>query len=469
MNSARPQAAPSEVGNSAGTVPPLPPRAGLPLVGSLPALLRDPLGFFLSAPRKHGDVYTIDLGLTRIIALNHPRHAQYVLRDNARNYGKGGPLWDTIRGLTGNGLPSSEGDFWLRQRRMMQPQFHRERINAMADLMLQAIGETMQPWEKAAETGEPFNVASALNHVTLKVVVKAILGGDISRSESERISSALAYSLDYMVRGMVLRSLPGWLPAPGRRRFEEEVRAIDDILFGIMQRRRNTQEPSGGGDILGMLLDSVDAETGERMTDQQVRDEVVSLVVAGYESTAMSLAFSFESLSRRPELMKRIQGEIDTAVGQGPLSLSHVPRLPQTLSVFQEALRLYPPSYWIMRNAVEDDVIDGFRIPAGAMVGVMACVIHRHPDFWDAPDEFDPSRFSPERSKGRHPLAWFPFGVGQRLCIGRELALLEAQFALAWALSRFDFEPIPGRETKRRISTTLRPDAVWLRLSRRSR
>jgi cytochrome P450 len=469
MNSARPQAASSDTDKNNGIARPLPPRAGPPVVGSLPSLLRDPLGFFLSAPQKYGDVYTIDLGLTHVIALNHPRHAQYVLRDNARNYGKGGALWDTIRGLTGNGLPASEGDYWLRQRRMMQPHFHKDRIAAMANLMLQAIEETMQPWEQAAESGEPFNVADALNHVTLKVVVKATLGGDISRAESERISAALAYSLDYMVRGMVLRSLPRWLPVPGRRRFEEEVRAIDEILFGIMARRRNSQESGGGGDILGMLLDTVDAETGERMTDQQVRDEVVSLVVAGYESTAMSLAFSFESLARRPELMKRIQNELDAAVGQGPLSFAQVPRLPQTLAVFQEALRLYPPAYWTMRGAIQDDVIDGFRIPAGTMIGVMTCVIQRHPDLWNDPHEFDPSRFSPEQQKGRHPLAWIPFGVGQRQCIGRDFALLEGQFALAWALSRFDFEPIPGRETKRRISTTLRPDAVWLRLRRRSR
>jgi cytochrome P450 len=437
-------------------------------VGSLPALLRDPLGFFLSAPVKYGEVYTIDLGLTRVIALNHPRHAQHVLRDNARNYGKGGALWDTIRGLVGNGLPASEGDLWRRQRRMMQPHFHKERLAAMSNHMLEAMGEALKPWEEAADSGEPFNVVHALTQLTLKVIVKTMLGADIAQDEASRIGSELAYSLDYMVRGMITNSLPDWLPVPGRKRFEDAVKTIDEITFRVVGRRRSNGQ--AGGDILGMLLDLVDADTGEGMSDQQLRDELISLVVAGYESSAMSLSFAIESLAQRPDIRERMRQEVDAALGQERLGMAHLPRLTLPLMVFQEALRLYPPAYWIMRSSIEDDVIDGYRIPGGTMIGVMDCYIHRRPDIWENPDTFDPWRFSPERQAGRHPLAWFPFGVGQRLCIGRDFALMEGQFLLASLISRFDFEPVPGRVTRRTLSTTLRPrDGVWVRLRRRER
>ncbi len=443
------------------------PRAGLPLVGALPSLVKHPLEFLVSARERHGDMHWLDLGVTRLISLNHPRHAQHVLRDRVQNYSKGGPMWDTIRRLIGNGLPASEGDFWLRQRRMIQPQFHRERLAALTTLMGQAIDERLERWERLASAGEPLQLASEMDRITLNVAVKTMFGAGIESSEEDVISREMDHVLDYMLLGVFTGMLPSWVPLPGRQHFEQGVRAIDEIVFRVIERRR--QNEGTNGDLIGMLLDMVDAETGERMTDQQLRDEAVPLFMAGYETTATGLSFTLALLAERPELAQAVREECETVLGGRPPQFTDLPRLKLALMAFQEALRLFPPAFWIPRTAVEDDVIDGYQVPAGTMVGIMSYAMQRHPGIWEEPERFDPLRFSTERSAGRAPLAWLPFGAGQRLCVGKEFALMEGQLLLARVLSRFDLEPLPGRPLKARMTSTLRvPDNFHLHLRRRS-
>ncbi|MGK3965523.1 cytochrome P450 [Sorangium sp. So ce118] len=440
---------PARVGRRAGP----PPRTrGLPLVGALPYVLKDRLDYLVSTRDELGDLYTIDLGVTRLIALNHPRHAQHALRDNARNYSKGGPVWDGVRGLLGNGLPASEGDFWLRQRRMIQPEFHRDRLAAMCDLMVQAIDDGMSGFSAAAAAGRPINAERELPYITMKVILNTLFGSGITKEETATVGDALRYANDYILLGVMLRSLPSWVPTPGRRRFEQAVKAIDEHVFRFIAQSRARSArcaPSArGGDLLTILLHMVDAETGEQMTDQQLRDEAVSMFLAGYETTSVAVAWALHLLVQHPAVLRAVEAEVDAALDDRRPSFADAARLPLTLAAFQEALRLYPPVYWIPRTAIADDEIDGFHIPAGAAVAVMSYVLHRHPDHWESPARFDPGRFTPERARGRHPLSFMPFGIGQRQCVGKEFALLEGQLILARILQRFRLSAVPGRSIR---------------------
>lgn len=446
-----------------------PPICGsLPLVGAFPQLLKQGLDFFVNARAQHGDIYTLNLGVTRAIALNHPRHAQHVMRDNVRNYTKEGPAYESIRSLVGYGLPASEGSFWLRQRRMIQPHFHKERLAGLFHIMKESIEASMERWERAAASGEPFNAGHDLSRITMDVVVKTLFGGDISPTEVEDVGRALEYAQRYVVFGAFARSLPSWMPVPGVSRYQGYVKAIDDIVFRIIARRRSAN--NAGGDLLGMLLDMVDSETGEQMTDRQLRDEAVSLFLAGHETTSMALSFACGLLMEHPDVTRALHQEVDTVLeGQQP-SFAHLPKMRQLYMALQESMRLYPTSYFFPRVAVKDDEIDGFHIPAGTTVALMTYALQRHPECWDTPAQFDPQRFTPERSAGRHPLAWMPFGAGQRLCVGKEFALAEGQFIFASVLSRFEFEPVPGRAMQPAMGVTLRTrDGLWVRLKRRSR
>ncbi len=446
---------------------PLPPRvAGLPWVGSLPGLLRHRLEFLEAARRRYGDIYTLDFGVSRAIVLCHPRHAQHVLVDHARNYSKGGPMWDAIRTFVGNGLPVSEGAFWKRQRRMMQPAFHHQRLVSLVSTMVEEIDHNLDGWERAARTGEPFNIAQALNRMTLNVLVRTLFGGGLEPSEVERIAQAITYIIDYILQGMMTQRIPAWVPVPGRARYRAAIRSLEESVLRFVHQHRQGHET--GDNLLSLLIDMVDAETDERMTEAQLRDEVMALFAAGYETTAVGLSWMYHLLGEHPASAQRLQAEVDAALGQNTPGFAELRRLEYSRCVLQEALRLYPPTYWLPRTAVEDDDIDGYRIPAGSMVGVFTHTIHRHPDIWEEPLRFDPDRFSAERSKGRHRLAWLPFGAGQRQCIGKEFSLMEGQLIAARIVQRYQVTPVEGRKARLRIRTTLSArEGVWVHLKKR--
>ncbi len=446
----------------------LPPRVGLPLIGALPPLLPNPLRYIMEAREKHGDIYTLDIGFRNVIMLNHPRHAQHVLRDNPRAYGKGGPIWDSIRKIIGDGLPTTDGDFWLRQRRMMQPHFHRERLAKLLDLITDAVDGSMDVFEKAANSQAPIDVYHAFSHMTMNVVVQALFGADISKQTAEEVSVEFDYAVKHILASLVTHSLPQWMPVPGRKRFDDAVRLMDKVIYDLIARRRS-RGTDAGGDLLGMLIDSVDADTGSGMTDRQVRDEALALLLAGYETTSTALAFAAANIASDPKIANSLNEEFSTVLGQERPALAHLARMPLSNMVLQESMRLHPPSYWIVRKSLQEDSIDGYHIPAGMVVGVVVYVIQRHPEQWDNPDAFDPWRFTPERSVGRHPLAWLPFGSGQRQCIGKEFAIMEGQIALARVLTRYELEPVPERPVKPEFAATIRPyRGAWLRLRRRA-
>lgn len=437
-------------------------------LGSLSSVLRGPLDFVLEQRARHGDVYALDLGVTRMILLHHPRHAQHVYRDHHARYGKTGPFWDLTRTLLGDGLPVSEGKTWRRQRRMIQPQFHRERVSAMIDQLAHAIRDSMASWDALADAGEPVDVASALNRVAMHAIVRVIFGAELDPRDADEIGREVGHAFDFILRGMLFQSLPPWLPVPGRGRYRRAIRTIDRHIFRLVEQRRR----QGGGeiDLLTALVESVDAETGARMSDAQLRDEIVAMFLAGYETVAAMLTFAVDLLARHPEHARTVRAEILEVLGEREPGLADLPRLGGALAVLQETLRLYPPVFFLPRQAVVDDEIDGFAIPAGSIVAPVVYAIHRHPDVWDHPERFDPGRFTAPRTGGRHPLAWMPFGTGQRQCLGKDFALLEGRLILARILQRYELAPVSTTPPRAHLGATARPGrGVQIRFKRLQR
>jgi cytochrome P450 len=445
----------------------IPQPKGVPVVGHLPALLRDPLDFFVRARESAGDIYTLNVGLSRVVVLNHPRQVQHLLVDNVRNYPKSGPLWNRLRAAFGNGLPTSQGELWRRQRRLIQPHFHRQRLAAMTDTMVSAIEETLGGWEHAATTATPLSLIPAFSQTTMKVILRTMLGDALTKQAMNDVTEAVEFIMDFVLKALMTSGLPGWVPLPGKKRYRRAQETFNNAVFGLIEAHR--QGRGEASHLLAMLIDSVDDETGEPMSDQQLRDEATALLLGGYETTTSALAWACHYLTQHPQVMQKLVAEVDQVLGDRRPTFADLPQLSYTRMVLQETLRLRPPVWWIPRQTSEDDMIDGYHIPAGTTVVALTYMVHRHPEFWPEPERFDPERFLPERQNERHKQAWIPFSAGQRMCIGRDLAMMEGQLALAMLAQRYRLGAIPGRTAQVKLSTVLHAkDGIVISVAKRA-
>jgi cytochrome P450 len=434
----------------------------------LPAFLRAPFDFFLAARERYGDIYTLDLGFLRWVIVNQPRHAEYVLRENSQNYRKGAAIWEMIRTILGNGLVVSEGDFWLRQRRMIQPHFHHKQLAGLTGAMVAAAAEGLQRWDEAAATQQPLDLLPSFSALAMRVIARALFGQGLAEADIDRVSQNMAFVLDYLMVGALTSSLPRWLPIPGASRYRAARREFDALVAQKIRQERNAHTPSDS--LLALLIRMVDEESGEAMTDSQLSDEVKTFFLAGYETTSLTLTWSLSLLSQHPQVMDKLRAEVDTVLAGRQPSFADLPALTYTRMVIQEVMRLRPAAWWVPRTAVVDDVIDGYAIPAGTTVVPLIYGIHHHPEIWSEPDRFDPQRFTSEQVAQRHKLAYLPFGMGQRQCIGKDLALMEAQIILAMLVQRYELTAVPGSPVLPKLSTTLKPNrSVLMRVEQRAR
>ena len=451
--------------NIAQPMPP-PRTSGFPIIGSIPNVLRHQTDYLFDTWHRHGDIYELELGPISIVMLNHPDYAQHILRDHARNYAKGGEMWESLREIIGDGLASSEGEYWRRQRRLIQPQFHRQRLAGLTELMVEAIDEGLQDWQEYVQSGKPINLATAYAHITMKVIVRTMFGRGLSQAEADLMGEAMGYTLGYTIKNMVLGKLPSWMPVPGRKTYHQMLAQANEFLFKMIAERRQTN--AQGDDLLSMFLNLVDDETGALLTDEEIRDEVATVFLAGYETTSIAMTWATHMVTQHPHVTNQMQTEVDSVLAGEKPRFEHLMGMSYARAVMEETMRLYPPVYWLPRTAVEDDQIGGYAIRAGQMVAAVPLTIHRHPDFWENPDHFDPQNFVSEASKKRHPLAWMPFGAGQRLCIGKDFALMEGTLILSMLLQRFDVEMVAGHQPQPALSTTLSTkDGVWALLKER--
>jgi cytochrome P450 len=435
-----------------------PPRVrGHHVLGQLPELAADPLSFLVKTVREHGDVSRFRLAHFRAQLVASPDGIRHVLQENHKNYNKGTPGFKVLRLILGNGLLTSEGDFWLRQRRIAQPAFHKEKIAQLAERMTQAAIDLAESWAAPAESGKPINVAREMMRVTLRIVGETLLSTDVTRNADE-IGDAISHIIeDANTRISSILTLPLRVPTKGNRRFKKEMRTLDEVVLRTIKARRDVAADAAPSDLLTMLMEAKDEETGEQMSDVQLRDEIMTMFLAGHETTANLLAWTFYLLSKNPAVERELARELRDVLGGAPARLEHAPKLRYTKMVLNETMRLYPPAWMIARRAIEEDVVGGFRIAAGSIVFMSPYVTQRHPALWDNPEGFDPERFRNDKDGERPRFSFFPFGGGPHLCIGNAFAMLEAQILLATLAQKFRLDLVPGLPVVPEPLITLRP------------
>jgi len=418
---------------------------------------RDPLQMFVRASRTFGDAMTLRFGPYRFVVLHRPEDIRHVYVQNADNYVKS----RTYRGLKlvlGNGLVTSEGDFWRRQRKLANPAFHRKRLSVFANDMVRCTDEMCGDWAKAP-AGTELDVAEAMMALTFRIVGHTLFSTELGGA-TDRVGAAMTVANHYANKlGESLVSLPTWTPTAENRRFWQAKATLDELVIGMIEQRRRQMEATGdaGHDLMAMLMEATDESGSERMSDEQLRDEVLTLVAAGHETTANALAWTFMLLSQHPDVARRLRAEVDDVLWGRLPTVDDLPRLAFTEQVVKESMRLYPPVWIIEREALGADEVGGWRYPAGTVVGTCMYAAHRNPRLWPNPEGFDPDRFSPQRSEGRPRYAYMPFGAGPRSCIGNHFAMMEAILLVATIAQRFELELVPGHRVRLDPGITLRP------------
>ena len=390
-----------------------------------------------------------------LVFLDDPAQIRHVLRTNNRNYLKA-EQYEPLKLVVGEGLIVSDGDFWRRQRRLEQPAFHRRRIAGLVTLMVAETARTLLRWSHPPwGQGEPFDIFREMTGLTLRIISKTLFG-PAADGYHERISKAQSVLDRYLDRRMAtLVSLPHWVPTPANLRYRRALANLRDVIDGaIDERKRGGQRED---DLLSMLLEARDERTGQGMDKRQLRDEAMTLIFAGHETTATALSWTWWLLGTNAQAERRLHEELDDVLAGRMPEFEDLPNLPYTRMVFQEAMRLYPPAWAISRRAIEDDEVGGYRIPAGTTVLVSPYVTHRNLRYWEDPEIFDPDRFLPERSAGRPEFAYLPFGGGPRKCIGDHFAMTEGMLILATIAQRYRLLPAPEHPVEPHPLLTLKP------------
>ncbi|WP_040405951.1 cytochrome P450 [Amycolatopsis nigrescens] len=408
----------------ARTAPPGPPRRAT--FGLLRKLFADRLAL-MSDAAVYGDVVRIAIGPKSLYLVNHPDHAKHVLADNSSNYHKGIGLKEARKAL-GDGLLTSDGETWREQRRAMQPAFGHKRIAKQAGLVASEVDGLVRRLA-AREGGGPVEILHEMTGLTLGVLGKTLLDAELGGYES------LGHSFEgvqdqAMFEAVTLGMVPSWLPLPKQLRFREsrdDLRRVADEL--VASRRANPVE--GGDDVLSRLIASAGREPDPAVGRRRIRDELITLLLAGHETTASTLGWAFHLIDEHPAVRARLHAEAVEVLGDRLPVFEDLHRLKYTAMVVEEVMRLYPPVWLLPRVATEEDEIAGHRIPAGSDVVVVPYTLHRHPEFWPEPERFDPERFGQDRAAGRPRYAYIPFGAGPRFCIGNSLGMMEAAFVIA--------------------------------------
>ena len=411
---------------------------------------RDPLELFTSVAHEYGDVAHLRLGSEHLYLVSHPDLVREVLLTQGQSFMKGRALQEAKR-LLGEGLLTSEGELHRRRRRLIQPLFHHERIAAYGAIMAEYAARACERWEE----GQTVDMAREMQRLTLAVVAKTLFDADVE-SEAEDVREALTSVLEMFDRFLLpFAGLLERLPLPATRRFHRARDRLDAIIFRMLEERR---DGGGGDDLLSLLLLARDEEGGGAgMSDVQIRDEAMTLFLAGHETTALALTWTWYLLAQNPEVEARLHAELDALPEEHLPGAEDLRRLEYARMTLAESMRLYPPAWAIGRRALEDVAIGEYVIPTGSLVVVSQYVTHRDPRWFPEPERFDPERFTPEAEAARPRYAYFPFGAGSRLCIGERFAWMEGVLVLATIARRWRARLDPAQRVELSPLVTLRP------------
>ena len=426
------------------------PRPLLPLANLL-AIRRDPLAFFMRLAGQYGELAYFKMGPQPVFLLSHPDYIRDVLITHNKMFMKGEGLQRAKR-LLGEGLLTSEGEFHLRQRRLAQPAFHRQRIAGYAQTMIDFSLRARERWKAGVE----MDVAREMMRLTLAIAGKTLFDTDVE-AEADEIGDALSRAMAMFNRlTLPFSQLLERLPLPSTKRFEQARARLDATIYGMIEERRRNGEDRG--DLLSMLMQARDEEgDGSGMTDEQLRDEAMTIFLAGHETTANALTWTWYLLSLNPDAEARLHAEIDEVLQGRPPAAEDYPKLRYTEMVLAEAMRLYPPAWIIGRRALQDYPIGNYVAPARSILVMSQYVMHRHPQYFPAPERFDPERWTPEAKESRPRFSYFPFGGGPRVCIGESFAWMEGVLVLAALAQQWKFRLVPGHPVVPQPLVTLRP------------
>ena len=424
------------------------------LFGNASAIQRNPTEVYLALARQYGDIVRIRFVLWPTYMLFHPDYVQHVLQQNHQNYNKDVYTYHALKPFVGEGLITNNGQPWLRQRRLIQPVFHRKQLASFGTLMSDATVAMLKQWESSIQQDQPLDIAAEMMRLTLQIVGQVIFHVDLS-DQAAQAGQAFT-TLNKLLSDYIHAPFPPLsVPTPRNRRLQGARHALDAVVDGIITEHR--LQNADTGDLLSRLLLARDEETGEGMSDRQVRDEVVTLLFAGHETTANALSWTWYLLAQHPDVEQRLRTELDEVLGGHQPTMDDLPNLPYTRMVLEEAMRLYPPAWSFGRKAIASDKIGGYAVPANTWVWLSPFVTHRHPAFWENPKVFDPERFTPEKVAVRPRYAYFPFGGGPRMCIGSHFAMMEAQLILATVAQSYQFRLVPGHPVEPQALLSLRP------------
>ncbi|QQC67913.1 cytochrome P450 [Paraburkholderia ginsengisoli] len=427
------------------------PRGSL-VMGNLEEYKRDPITMLLKLQQQYGDIARNRLGPFLTHALAHPDHVQYVLQENHRNYVRG-RFYESFKLFFGDGLLTTDGDFWRRHRRAVQPLFHKKQVEEHIAAVGDAALALVRRWQ-ALPSGEPVEVVEEMMHLSLSMLGLMVFNTDISQ-HAQQVGPSVRFGIAAMMpQGNMNDFIPRWMPTPFNRRIAQARRNLDVIIGKIVEDHRAGH--CEASDVISLLLNSRHPETGTPMSEQEVHDEVMTVFLAGHETTGSGMAWALYALAQYPAVLRRLRDELDARLGGRAPTLEDLEALPYLTQVVDEVLRVYPPIWGFTRDLAEDDEIGGFHIPAGSSVFMSPYVTHRHPAFWNNPEAFDPENFA-SNAPNRHRFGYFPFGGGMRKCIGFQTALLQMRVLTAVVAQHFDLNALPGHPIERGALISLRP------------
>ena len=427
--------------------PQAPGPKGIALLGSLLKFSHEPLEFSTECAREYGDVVFFRLGSFPTYMFNHPSLIEEVLCKQSENFIKD-YTYRALRSVFGDGLLLSEGDYSKRHRRLMQPAFHKERIEAYAEAMTAYTDRMLTTWQD----GETRDLHQEMMQLTLKIIAKTLCGVDVARVALEIGEALDAIMIEYFRQSQTLFLFPRWLPTPGNWRYHRATQQLDKIVGNIIEQRR--QSPKD--DLLSMLL-QVEDEEGKKLTDQELRDEVMTMLLAGHETTANTLSWTLMLLSQNPEVEAKLLQELYSVLkGQTP-TVEDLSLLRYTKMVLKESMRLYPPAWGLGREVIQECRIGDYQLQPGTVVYISQWVMHRDPRFFENSEQFYPERWANNLEQNLPRCTYFPFGDGSRSCIGRGFAMMEATLILAMAIQKFRLAVVPNSQIELLPSITLRP------------
>lgn len=424
---------------------------GPPWHNMLEAIRSSPPIYLLQLAKKYGDIVKFQ-GAFPVYSISSPESVREILTKAWPEFTRDTIDYKVISTVFGKGLVTNEGESWARQRRLMQPVFGSKSVNGFDTIINSVTQNIVDDWKSNGNTN--IWLDREMSRITFQIVSRTLFGADIDEVADEMIDILMLLNIHPLRLDALLRLFP-YIPAPSNGRFKAANKRLDEIVYSLIKTHEESTNESD--DIVDRLLKAVDPETGEGMDKKQIRDEVVTLMLAGHETSSTGLTWTFFLLSQHPKIEKKLLEELENVLqGRTPKS-GDLTQLPYLKQVVQESMRLYPPVWGIARRSTNENNFRGYTVPANSYIAITPYVLHRHPEHWVNPEIFDPDRFTPGESKSRHPYAYLPFGAGPRACIGAGMAMLEMQLIIAQILPLFKLTPTKGHPIEMEAAVTLKP------------